>query len=168
MRPRIIHIEHDAFRHFSRNRPCISLHDGVVRTKDVSWRIVVEIDGCNSGCQSHRIPIANLCTWVNINTHIQRWDDIYHPGDLVGATSIARRNRERNLVTTWLSVGMSGIRSRSSLPVTEIPSIAGDLIYSTQSCGIGGRGAGELRGLALADGGSCEVGHWVGIDLHLS
>ena len=74
--------------------------------------------------------------------------------DLVGASSSGLHG-EGYLVGTRLCVGMCGILSRTCLIVTEVPLVAIDAL----SC----RSAGELSGLALADGGGVEArsGGWV-------
>ncbi len=84
-------------------------------------------------------------------------------GDLVGAMSVTRAYRQRDLVGAGVGVGMGWICSRARAFVTEVPLVAANALPR----GVGGGGAGELRGVAHTHGGVGEVGCrlWVNDDL---
>ena len=84
-------------------------------------------------------------------------------GDLVGAMSVTRAYRQRDLVGAGVGVGMGWICSRARAFVTEVPLVAANALPR----GVGGGGAGELRGVAHTHGGVGKVGCrlWVNDDL---
>ena len=81
-------------------------------------------------------------------------------GDLVVAGSVGSCNGEGHTIRTCLRKDMGCRLSRATLPVTEIPLVAGDGL----SRWISGRGAGELRGAALTSCSEVEVGDRLRVD----
>ena len=81
----------------------------------------------------------------------------------MGTGIIAASYRKGYLITTCVGVLMGRILLRRGAAVTEVPLVAGDTLAGR----VGGRGAGKLGGLALANGGEIEIrgGLWVNDDI---
>ena len=74
--------------------------------------------------------------------------------DLVGAMSVASGYRQSCLIGASGGVGVVGRLSCASLSISEVPLVAANALAAR----VGGGGAGELRGLALAYRGGVEAG----------
>lgn len=81
-------------------------------------------------------------------------------GDLVGAVPVAVRDGKRHLVGAGLRIGVAYVLPCPSLSIAKVPLVAFDLL----STGVGGGGAGELSGVALANCREVEIGSGVRID----